>query len=182
VQEPGAEPASIAASALVASWMTVAALRLLLDRPVPYQILHVDGETGRCGPVGIARDPSCPHHLPLPTAPERLQVTHLDRVSTLLDALPAGADPRAWATFPVPSECLRCGAATDYDRHSACHASQDRPAVRCGRCGTPGRLRDSDRLAEADPAARLVDLGIPPQEIITVRTGQGEYRWVRLKG
>lgn len=47
----------------------------------------------------------------------------------------------------------------------------------------PGGARGprlTTRLLEADPGARLHELGVAPGEILTVRTTEGEYRWLRL--
>ena len=54
------------ATALVASWMTVAALRLLFGLPVPYQALRAEAAAGTTTQVAFTRDPRCLYHRPLP--------------------------------------------------------------------------------------------------------------------
>jgi molybdopterin/thiamine biosynthesis adenylyltransferase len=177
VQPPGAEPASIATTALTAAWMTTIALRLLLGLPVPYPVLRIDAELGTTAPVELVRDPACPHHRPLPPPAETLPVSNQQPVSALLAVVPEGGDPLAWSGFPIVAACLRCGHKTDY----AGSEFADHPVpLRCGRCGAIQRFRSSNRLAEAARSDRLADIGVAPQEIIPVRLGGGEYQWLRL--
>ena len=176
-QPPGAEPASIATSALTASWMTVILLRLLLRQPVSFGMLRIDAETGTTAPVAAVRDPSCCHHQPLPPADGVLPVRHRDPVSALFSALPEGSEPTTWSVFPVVAPCLHCGHETGYDNGR----STDPPTpLRCERCGAIQRLRSSNRLADAGRGDRLADLGVAPQEILPVRTREGNYLWLRL--
>jgi hypothetical protein len=44
----------------------------------------------------------------------------------------------------------------------------------------PARPRLTSRLLDAQPGARLRDLGVAPGEILPVRTIEGKYRWLRL--
>lgn len=176
-QPPGAEPASIATSALTASWMTVIVLRLLLHQPVSYGMLRIDAVTGTTAPVAAVRDPSCCHHQPLPPADRVLPVSHRDRVSDLLSALPEGSEPTTWSAFPVVPPCLHCGHETGYDIG---RSTDPLTPLRCARCGAIQRLRSSNRLADAGRDDRLADLGVAPQEILPVRTRDGHYLWLRL--
>jgi molybdopterin/thiamine biosynthesis adenylyltransferase len=47
--------------------------------------------------------------------------------------------------------------------------------------GIGGRARPTNRLRDADPGARLSELGVAPGEILPVRMTEGDYRWLRLK-
>lgn len=163
---PAPAPSSIVATALVASWMTVAALRILLGDPPPWRLLRLDALDGRAEPVQPTRDTTCPHHQPLPEA-TAVAVDHHGTVSELLAALPAGAEPLTWASFALAVRCAVCG-----------HPGDDGPD--CRRCGAPQRPRRSERLRDADPAARLVDLGVAPGEIVTVRLAEGGHQWRRM--
>jgi molybdopterin-synthase adenylyltransferase len=176
-QPPGAEPASIATTALTAAWMTAIALRLLLGLPVRYPVLRIDAELGMTAPVDLIRDPGCPHHQPLPPAGGTLPVSSAHPVSALLAALPEGADPMSWSVFHIAAACLRCGHKTDYADSGF---SDQFPPLRCERCGAIQRVRSSNRLAEADRSDRLADIGVAPQEILPVRLRGGDFRWLRL--
>lgn len=167
---PPAGPAasSIVATALVASWMTVAALRIVLGDPPPWRLLRIDALAGRAEPVYPTRDPRCPHHEPLPGRPEPVDVDHRQTVGELLAALPADADPVAWAGFPLPARCAVCGREGDIGSD-------------CGRCGAPLHPRTSERLRDAGQDVRLCDLGVAPQEIITVRLGEEGHQWRRMR-
>lgn len=176
-QPPGAQPASIATTAVTAGWMTTIVLRLLLGQPLSYRMLRIDAVLGTTAPVGLVRDPDCPHHKPLPAVDAVLPLSHLDRVSSLLRVLPAGSDPLSWSAFPVTAPCLHCGHKSGYDDSGGA----DRPALaRCAKCGAVRRLQSSYRLAEANHWSRLADMGVAPQEILTVRTGGGKHLWMQL--
>jgi molybdopterin-synthase adenylyltransferase len=173
--EPPAGPAaaSIVATSLVASWMTLAALRILLGAPPTFRLLRIEGLDGRTGRVGITRDPQCPHHRQLP-APTPIAVNHTSTVAELIAELPPDAEPTAWTRFPLPHRCVGCG-------------SRDLPAatmdevVRCPRCSALVRPRFTERLLDADPALRLCDLGVAPEEILTIWDRDGGATWRRLR-
>ena len=183
VHPPGARPASIATTSLVASWMTAAALRLLFGQPVPYRVLWIDAALGTTAPVVLTRDPGCPHHQPLDPVDAVLPVTHRDPVSALLAALPPGSDPVGWAAFPVAVSCPRCRRRTGYNPEKG-HDVKMSPGglMRCVLCGVILRPRTSRRLTEADPSARLCDVGVAPQEILPVRAPDGTINRLQLAG
>jgi molybdopterin/thiamine biosynthesis adenylyltransferase len=172
--EPLAGPAaaSIVATSMVASWMTLAALRILLGSSPAFRLIRIDGLDGRVAPVTVARDPECPHHEQLPAA-ERIDLDHTATVADLIAALPPGSEPRAWAGFPLPRRCVRCGAG------DLPEAAVDE-VVRCPRCSSLVRTRFAERLRDADPASRLCELGVAPEEILTITDAEGGVVWRRL--
>jgi molybdopterin/thiamine biosynthesis adenylyltransferase len=163
-------PASIVTTALIGAWATLAAVRILVGAPPVFRTVTVDGLGGRAEPVGTTRDPSCPNHHPLAAA-SPIDVTDVDTVATLLAHLPDDADPRAWTRIPVAARCAACGSTADL-RGAA--------TATCPRCGGIVRTRYSERLRAADPQARLTDLGIAPEEILTVRMPGGGHTCRRL--
>jgi molybdopterin/thiamine biosynthesis adenylyltransferase len=171
--DDGPVPATIADTAVVASWMTLAALRVLFGAPPPYRVLDINSLTGRTAPVAITRNADCPHHAPLTGPVVPLPVSARDTVGTLLNALPAGADPLAWSEFPIPAPCPRCGK-NDHRRAAA-------GGVRsCPACGEPIRARSSLRLRDAAAELHLDGLGVAAEEILPVRSTEGKYQWHRL--
>jgi molybdopterin/thiamine biosynthesis adenylyltransferase len=172
IDEPGPAQASIATTALVGSWMTVAALRTIFQLPVPYRLLRIDAAGGTTTPVALRRDPGCPNHDALPV-PERLpEISVRSLVRELLAALPDGSDVRTWTPIRVRRRCLRCRAPL------ADSSGSGRPAT-CDACGARTRHRESTLLAEAAPDAVLAELGIAPEEILPVVSAKGTL-WVRL--
>lgn len=173
--DPPAGPAaaSIVATSLVASWMTLAALRILLGTPPPFRLVRIDGLDGRVGPVVVARDPQCPHHRQLPVA-EPIDVDDTGTVAELAAALPPGSEPTAWTRFPLPRHCVGCGS------RELSPAVVDE-IIRCPRCFSLVRTRFTERLFDADPALRLRDLGVAPEEILTVQDRDGGVTWRRLR-
>jgi len=176
--EPGSPlPASIATTALVAAWTSIAALRMIMGLRVPYQALRVDGVAGTTAPVAFPRATDCPFHHPLPPVDDWLPITRDDLVSTLLASLQVPCEVTAWAAFPVAPYCLRCGGRTGYDQsHSIGEVTL------CAHCGALVRPRRGVDLATADPSASLGSLGVAPHEILRMRTAEGQERWLRLAG
>ncbi|WUI02584.1 ThiF family adenylyltransferase [Spirillospora sp. NBC_00431] len=170
-REEGPEPAGIATTALVAGWMTVAALELLMGRPPSWRFLTVDAR-GATGPVEVALDPACPYHHPWLEPPEPVAVTDRATVAELLAELVKDDEPETWAEFPLPSPCRVCG--------SHAEGGDGRQAPACARCGALLRPSTSMRLRDADPGRRLRELGVAPQEILPVRGAEGRHRCVRL--
>jgi molybdopterin/thiamine biosynthesis adenylyltransferase len=172
----GPAAASIVSTALVASWMTVAALRIVLGEPPEHRLLRIDARAGRTEPVRLRRDPACPFHRPLGDAPTPVDVGHRDTVRDLLRALPDGAEPVVWAPFRLPLRCVVCG---EY-AHTIEGVDEGRVAT-CPECAAVLRPRTSERLRDAGDDVRLGDLGVAPREILTIRLPEGGHQWRRLR-
>ncbi|MBO3747493.1 ThiF family adenylyltransferase [Streptosporangiaceae bacterium NEAU-GS5] len=166
--------ATIAGTALVAAWMTGAALRAVLGQTPPYRFIRIDGKDGESSPVTVTRDPGCPLHHPMGEV-ERVPFGHRATVDAFLAVLPDDADPLTWTEFPLTADCRGCGRRHPRDE---IHAR----AMTCHECGGIVRPRFSQRLRDAmgEPDLRLSHLGVAPQEIIAVRLPGGEFRWLRL--
>jgi molybdopterin-synthase adenylyltransferase len=166
----GPEPATIATTALIAAWASTAVLGLLLGQPPTWRILAVRS-AGGAEPVQIARDLACPFHRPLagpiPTIPVSAQAT----VADLLAALGPEDEPESWADFELPLRCRACGHRPELARDGV---------GSCGRCGALVKSKTTTRLREADPARSLSDLGVAPEEILSIRGKEGGLRCVRL--
>ncbi|QXJ20202.1 ThiF family adenylyltransferase [Actinomadura graeca] len=169
----GPEPSSIAATALVAGWMTTAALELLMGRRPAWRFLAVES-AGRAGPVEVARDPGCPYHHPWEGPPDRVAATDRATVAEFLAELADGDEPETWAEFPLPPRCRVC------EGGDGGRAAPRAGALTCEGCGALLRPVTSVRLRDADPGSELRELGVAPQEILPVRGAEGEHRCVRL--
>ncbi|MFI0980888.1 ThiF family adenylyltransferase [Streptomyces sp. NPDC021093] len=170
---------SIGTTALVAAWMTQAALRSLLGVRPPYRLLRIDSLTGRTAPVVMSRDPDCPHHRPIEGDITPCALNHRATAGELIDSLPPGDEPFTWSQFPLPVP-VRCRACRGYADSVGERAAAEDPFSPCDRCGRLRRPRFSIRLRDAAVDTRLSDLGVPPQEILSVRRPKGEYTWHRL--
>ncbi|WIM99419.1 ThiF family adenylyltransferase [Actinoplanes oblitus] len=173
-----ARPASIVSTSIVAGWLTQAALRILFGVPPAWRFLEIDGLTGGTAPVRVSRDPDCLHHRPLGRA-QPIPVSARSTVADLVAACTAvtgepDAEPQSWAPFAIPTRCRRCGTERIPD------AGQGPGSVACPACGGPVRLRVSQDLRGRPPRTRLAELGVPAEEIVTVRSPKGSFTWVRL--
>jgi molybdopterin-synthase adenylyltransferase len=177
IQPPGAAPASIATTSLVASWMTVVALRILLVLPVGYEGLRIEALTGSTAPLAFTLDPQCPYHERLPPVDQHLPVSSADTVAVLLATLPSATDVHTWTAFAIASRCLHCGTRSEYDPKRAAGGLS-----RCVGCQAVLRPQTTQNLADADPSAMLNGLGVAPQEILRVRSAGRGDRWVQLAG
>jgi len=168
---------SIGTTALVAAWMTQAALLGVLGMPRPYRMLRVESLTGRCAPVGMTRAPDCPHHRPIQGDITPCALDNRATAGELTGMLPPGCEPLTWSRFPLSP---RCGACPPYTEAVGERAVAETPFARCARCERVLRPRFSNRLRDAAPGTRLVELGVPPEEILPVRQPRGDYTWHRL--
>jgi molybdopterin/thiamine biosynthesis adenylyltransferase len=169
--------ASIALTALVGAWMATIALRVVLGATVRHEVLRIEALAGTTVPVELARDPECLHHQPLGPVDQRLPVGHEATVAELLAHLPPGSDAEVWSAFPATPACTTCGARAAYDLLKG-----DRERGRCMACGAGVRTVEGYRLSEADPSARLRDLGVAPREILPTRGPDGAPGLVELGG
>jgi molybdopterin-synthase adenylyltransferase len=172
IMPPGQEPASIAITALTASWMTVTALRLAFGATIGYEAIRIEAQTGSAVPVTFPLDPTCPYHQTLPPVDLDLSVGPAATVRELLAALPDAIDVRGWVPVEVPSRCPRCGTPSPPTRA---------PAT-CAGCGSVVRPRTSLDLREADPDLSLREAGVAPMELLYISRSSGEHRWIRLAG
>jgi len=171
----GPQPASIATAALIAAWMSAAAVQVLLGPPPSYRVLSVDAAGGRTTPVLLTRDPACPHHRPLAGPVTLVPVSCRATAGEFLGLLGPRDEAMTWEQFPVSSPCRRC-------QHEPEPAADARAGVRpCPSCGALIRVRWSQRLRDASPQSRLSDLGVAPEEILPVRDPGGEYTCRRLR-
>jgi hypothetical protein len=175
----GPQPASIATTALVGSWLSVCALEVILGRTPAYRVLSIDTTAGRTAPVTISRDPGCPHHRPLAGKPDIVPVTTHSTISDFLATLKPDEEPLAWEQFTVGMRCGGCQHGTGEPAPGR-DINADQTVSVCGKCGGLMRARFSQRLRDASPHARLSDLGIAPEDILPVWTSGGEYRCLRL--
>jgi molybdopterin-synthase adenylyltransferase len=177
ISPDGPQPASIAATALVASWMSLAALQVIAGTPPGYRMLHVNAAGGQTAPVAIERDRDCPYHEALNGTVIATPLTNKATVAEFLAPLAPDDEPVTWDQFTIGWRCTGC-------RRYAAIGEQGRGTgpseIRCGQCGGLLRERFSQWLRDASPQSRLAGLGIGPEEILPIRTSGGEYTWRRL--
>jgi molybdopterin/thiamine biosynthesis adenylyltransferase len=156
--------ASAPISALIGSWMAMIAVRTLMQLPLPAGTLEIDGSRGTTGIVQQVRDPECPLHRALGPA-RRVPVSHHGCIADLRAVLAADQVPLAWMPVQERVECRRCG------------FTEERWGlpfiVPCPRCETGLRPRTTLELDRAPGDILLKELGIPPREILAVRTSDG---------
>ena len=97
--------ASAAGSALIASWMSVTALRLLLGQPAYAGLLRIDAAYADTHQLPHRRDPRCPLHERIsPEAVECCPLTCDATVKELRDWLRPGEAALAWTEFTDPDD------------------------------------------------------------------------------
>ena len=95
--------ASAAVSALVASWLAVAALRIIFWQPVRSGILRIDAANGDTHRLRHPHDPSCPLHERIPAElVERTNLTADASTADLLARLRPGEAALGWTEFADP--------------------------------------------------------------------------------
>jgi len=163
---------AIPSSALIGTWMGMIAVRFLLGLPCPSEMLRIDGSRGTTVRIESKRDPECPLHRPIDTV-TKINVTAQDPILKLRQALPPSAVPYAWQPVQQRLECIHCG----FREHR-----WGVPAIEpCPQCQTPLRPRTTLELDQVPDQLTLSQLGIPPQEILTVKI-QEAWQWFELAG
>jgi molybdopterin/thiamine biosynthesis adenylyltransferase/predicted Zn-ribbon and HTH transcriptional regulator len=170
ISETAAEGSTIAVSAMVAAWMSLLALRYLMHLPVSHDFFCFDGASGKFYPCQIQRDPLCPLHHPIGDS-TLIAVSHQDPISQLYAALGVNQQALSYEAVQTGMQCQQCGY-----KESRWGVPQ---AALCPHCTTPLIIKTTLELSAIPDNIKLVDLGIPPREILPVRTAEG-IRWVEL--
>ncbi|OAD23569.1 hypothetical protein THIOM_000596 [Candidatus Thiomargarita nelsonii] len=164
--------ATASSSVVVGAWMSLIAIRFLMNLSTPQGTISIDGSRGISRIVQQQRDTECPLHTPIDSA-KKIVVSCDNTVAALHNLLGAGKIPLAWEPIQQRVECPHCG------------FQQSRwgiPTITpCPQCGTTLRSRTTLELHEAPGHLKLVELGIAPREILAVRTANG-IEWVELSG
>ena len=164
------EGAAAPSSALVASWMSLFAVRHLMGLPCPVGTVTINAAQGTSRPVTLARDPECPLHRPLDGV-RKITASHLDTVAMLKSESGSEDFPLLWDAAQSGMECPACG----YEETRWGRAM----VASCPRCGTPVRPRTTLDLQEAPGDTCLASLGVAPREILAIRTCD-EINYVEL--
>lgn len=100
-----AHGASAAVSALIASWMSVTALRLLLGQQVLAGVLRVDAAHADTHRLRHPRDPRCPLHERIPPElVDRCPLTRDAAVAELREFVRPGEAALGWTEFANPAD------------------------------------------------------------------------------
>ncbi|NEO46507.1 MAG: ThiF family adenylyltransferase [Moorea sp. SIO4A3] len=162
--------AAIPSSALVGTWMGMIAVRFLMGMSCPSGILKIDGCRGTTVVIQQTRDSNCPLHMSIDSV-TRIGVGSMDTMLKLRNALPKLAVPLAWEPVQQGVECFYCGFAEN---------RWGLPSVEmCPQCQKPLRPRTTLELDQVPEDLILSMLGIPPGEILGVRTQDG-LKWFEL--
>jgi molybdopterin-synthase adenylyltransferase len=163
--------AAIPSSALVGTWMGMIAVRFLMSINIFPGLLSIDGTRGTTKIIQHARDPECPLHMPL----DKVSKVDLSAQDTILNLRALiGEDTVALAWDPVQHsvECPQC----DFSE-----ARWGLPGeFFCPKCQSLLRPRTTLELDKAPDELKLSDVGIPPREIISIRTLDG-LKWIELQ-
>ncbi len=162
--------AAAPSSAMIGTWMAMVATRYLMGFEFPPDILKIDGGSGLISPIKQKRDPECPFHRPIGKT-EQLAVSNRDTLNRFRSYLPEESSPLLWEPVQYQAECTACGYSSMY---------WQLPRIEpCPDCGKELRPRTTPDLSDAPGEMTLAELGIPPNEIIPVRTKNG-FRWIEI--
>ena len=162
---------AIPSSALVGTWMGTIALRYLMGLVCPPESMVID--IPRCITTQLkqVRDMDCPLHCPLEGITP-IDVSTQDSLERLKAVLPDMSVPLAWEPIQVSIDCPSCGHQEERWGKSALN--------KCPSCGERVRSHTTLELDHAPGHLSLASLGIPPREILTIRTSTG-LKWVELR-
>jgi len=163
--------AAVPSSALVGTWMGTIAVQFLMGMTFPAGLLRIDSLRGNTVVIPQVRDSECPLHTPIDFV-TRIGVGSQDTIQKLRSFLPQSAVPLVWEPVQKLVECSHC------EFHET---RWGLPAVDlCPQCQKPLRPRTTIELDEVPDDVKLAELGIPPREILVVRTVNG-WQWFELE-
>jgi molybdopterin/thiamine biosynthesis adenylyltransferase len=174
----GDEPAEIAVGATVSSsvvvsaWMSLVAIRFLMNLSVPQGTLSIDGSRGLSRIVQQPRDRDCLLHYPIDFT-KKIAISCQNTVAELRRVLGAEKIPLVWAPVQQRVECRQCG-------FQELRSGLPLKAA-CPQCGVSLDLHTTLELHQVAGGLKLADLGIAPREILAVRAVNG-LAWVELSG
>ncbi len=158
------EGAAAPSSALVASWMSMYAVRHLMGLSVPKGAVSINAAQGNSRVTSLLRDSECPLHHPLADS-TKSSLGHRDVVRDLLDELGAEAFPLLWDPARSCGRCEACG-------HEAGFLAP-LSEIACPQCGAKLICRTTLELSSVPRELKLASIGIAPREILAVRTARG---------
>ena len=159
-----------ASSVVIGGWMSLVALRFLMDLSTPEGSLRIDGSRGTSRIVQQQHDPDCLLHQPIETI-KKVAISDQATVADLRAVLETETVVLTWAPVQQRVDCLACGFQA---------VRWGIPMVaRCPACDTILRIRTTLELSEAPGQIKLTDLGIAPREILAIRTVKG-IEWIEL--
>lgn len=162
--------AAVPSSALVGTWMGMIAVRFLMKISCPSGTLKIDSSRGNTVVIPQVRDPECPLHTALDSV-IKIGVGSQDTMQKLRSVLPKSAVPFVWEPVQKLVECTNC----NFKETRWGIASIDL----CPQCQNPLRPRTTIELDDVPGHVKLAEVGIPPHEILTVRTVNG-WQWFDL--
>ncbi|RKZ48329.1 MAG: ThiF family adenylyltransferase [Candidatus Parabeggiatoa sp. nov. 3] len=172
VEESLSNPVGSTASSsvVIGGWMSLVAIRFLMDLSTPEGSLRIDGSRGTSRIVQQQHNPDCLLHQPIETI-KKVANSDQSTVAALLAEIETESVVLSWAPIQQRIECRTCGFQT---------VRWGIPkAARCPTCETTLRLRTTLELSEAPGQLKLTDLGIAPREILAIRTIKG-IEWIEL--
>lgn len=170
VEDENAVGATIASTALVASWMSLIGLRFLMGLPYTDAIIRFDGGNGRSDQIQQQRNPSCPLHQPISNS-RLIPVDNYSTLKTLLDSIGHDKIVLLWEAIQCRVECYHCGFTQE-------HWGIPR-ITPCPSCNVPLTVHTVLDCAMAPHNMCLADFGIAPREILAIRNGS-KIEWIEL--
>jgi molybdopterin/thiamine biosynthesis adenylyltransferase len=165
------EGSAIPSSALVGTWMGSIAVRYLMGLSSPNVALVIDIPRMKTTQLKQERDLDCPLHQSLGNVTQ-INISHQDSLDALRQVLGFDVTPLTWEAVQRKISCTHCG--FEESRWGFPILSG------CPQCGERIRPHTTLELDIAPGDLSLAALGIPPCEILTIRTAEG-LKWVELK-
>ncbi|MEM7578393.1 MAG: ThiF family adenylyltransferase [Cyanobacteria bacterium P01_A01_bin.80] len=166
---------AVPSSALVGTWMGTIAIHFLMKMAHPNGTLRIDSSRGTTTVVSQERDPECPLHTSVDFV-TKINVGSQDTIQKLREKLrnlfPQSAIPLVWEPVQKLVECSRC----DFQETRWGLPSVDP----CPQCQSPLRPRTTVELDDVPGDMKLAQLGIPPREILAVKTND-DWKWLELE-
>lgn len=164
--------ATAASSVLIASWMSLLAVRFLMGLDTPREHILVDAAQGTTRRVSQQRDPDCPLHMAIGEV-SKIPLSHQATLTKWRKLLGTEATPLAWSPVQNRVDCPQCG-------YQEIAWKLPEPQE-CPQCSAAMHIHTTLELAAAPATITLAQLGVAPREILAVRGAEG-IGWFELSG
>jgi molybdopterin/thiamine biosynthesis adenylyltransferase len=166
-------PTIVTTAAIIGGLLAQQAARLLCGQPLASgDVLVYNGQAGRMHRSTLTRDRECPNHapidwaqvIPLPQSPPTITAQEVLALAGPSSTLDLGRD------LLIAFDCPGCGL---HEPIGQLQAQLDEAAIVCPRCGRRRIAQVTSTVTLADHWSEwsLARLGIPGQEVLSVRSG-----------
>jgi hypothetical protein len=151
--------------------MGMIAVRFLMNLPNPKGTQKIDASRGTTSIIDQTLDPDCLLHTPIGKT-MHVDIGSKSTLKNLKACCPENSIPLSLFPIQVQANCTKCEFTTSI--------IQLPQTEKCPNCSATLRSETTLELDNLPDDIKLEDIGIPPREILALRTDNG-FEWIELR-